>query len=248
VRLFDLSLEKLGSTTAQEKQQLTDAMRAYLETTMLEKPVNNFKVLDVARRLLAGTGSLGMDRYYVLLQDDAANVVRIIDVKQQCKPAPYPYMGASAQELFLKHGGDNAAKAVVVATRSLSAHPDPFLGYLQLGDNVYSVQERNPWKGSYPALLEEATKKFKKLALDSKKHYTHLAEQWAWLLASHHAYARRGDEEESLEKNIVELVGDQDDHFQALVRTIAFEYADQVERDWKSFKNSLGADVTELEA
>jgi hypothetical protein len=68
------------------------------------------------------------------------------------------------------------------------------------------------------------------------------------LLASHHAYARRGDEKESLEKNIVELVGDQDDNFQALVRTIASEYADQVERDWKSFKTNLGADVTELEA
>jgi len=71
-RSFDLSLEKLGSTTAQEKQKLTDVMYAYLETTMRKEPVNNFKVLDIARRLLlAGTGSLGMDRYYVLLQDDA---------------------------------------------------------------------------------------------------------------------------------------------------------------------------------
>jgi hypothetical protein len=99
-------------------------------------------------------------------------------------------MGASAQELFLKHGGDNAAKAVVVAMQSMSAHPDPFLGYLQLGKKVYSVQDHNPYKGLYPALLEEATKKFKKLGLESKKQYTHLAEQWAWLLASHHAYAR----------------------------------------------------------
>jgi hypothetical protein len=48
------------------------------------------------------------------------------------------------------------------------------------------------------------------LGLESKKQYTHLAEQWAWLLASHHAYARWGDEKESVEKNIVELVGDQD--------------------------------------
>jgi uncharacterized protein (DUF2252 family) len=172
--------------------------------------VNNFKLLDIAQCLLAGTGSLGMDRYYVLLQDDAENVIHIIDFKQQCLPSPYPYMGASTQELFLKHGEDNAAKAVVVATQSMSAHPDPFLGYLQLGKMVSSVQDHNPYKGLYPALLEEATKKFKKLGLESKKQYTHLAEQWAWLLASHHAYARRGNEKESVEKNIVELVGDQD--------------------------------------
>lgn len=246
VRRYDLSLEKLGSATVQEKQEIKNALYAYWET--LEEPpnVSNFKVVDIARRLLAGTGSLGMDRFYVLVQDDAANVERIIDIKEQCKPAPYPYMGASAQQLFHKHTGDNNAKAVVIATRTMSVRPDPFSGWMQLGDKTFSVQERSPWKGSYPALVEEATKKFKNLALDSKKRYEKLAEQWAWVLASNHAYARR-DEEESLEKNLVELVGEQDEAFQALVRTIAFEYADQVERDWMSFKSGLGADVTDPE-
>lgn len=245
VRRFDLSSPKLGSTTVQEKQLIMDEMNAYWKTTS-QNP-ENFKVLDIARRLSAGTGSLGMDRYYLLLHDEAADVVRIIDVKQQCKPAPYPYMGASAQELFHKHAGQNDATAVVIATRSMSAEPDPFVGWMTLGDNVYSVAERSPWKSSYPALLEEATKKFKKLKLDSKKRYKSLAEQWAWVLASHHAYARRVDtqDEKSLEKNIMELVGDRDEAFQELVRTIAHEYADQVEKDWESFRNSLGDDVDE---
>jgi uncharacterized protein (DUF2252 family) len=244
VRRYDLSLEKLGSATVQEKQEITDAMYAYWKTLDNPPDVSNFKVLDIARRLLAGTGSLGMDRFYVLVQDDTANVVRIIDVKEQCKPSPYPYMGAPAQQLYHKHTGGNDAKAVVIATRSMSVHPDPFAGWMRLGNKAFSVQERSPWKGAYPALVEEATKKFKKLALDSKKRYEKLAEQWAWVLASHHAYARR-DEKESLEKNVVVLVGDQDEAFQALVRTVAFEYADQVERDWNSFKNGLGADVTD---
>ena len=243
VRRFDLALEKLGSATAQEKEEVTGAMYAYWKTLENPPDVSKFKVLDIARRLLAGTGSLGMNRFYVLVQDDASKVVRIIDIKEQCKPAPYPYMGASAQELFHKHAGDNSAKAVVIATRTMSVRPDPFVGWMKLGDKVYSVAERSPWKGSYPALVEEATKKFKKLVLDSKKRYEKLAEQWAWVLASHHAYARR-EEKESLETNVVKLVGNQDEAFQELVRTIAFEYADQVEKDWESFKRGLGADVT----
>ena len=69
-----------------------------------------------------------------------------------------------------------------------------------------------------------------------------MAKQWAWVLASQHAYARR-DEKKSLEESVVERVGEQDVAFKELVRTIAFEYADQVEKDWASFVQSLGADV-----
>jgi hypothetical protein len=41
----------------------------------------------------------------------------------------------------------------------------------------------------------------------------------------------------------VDLVGDQDGSFKALVRTIAFEYADQVQSDWNAFASALGADI-----
>jgi hypothetical protein len=74
-----------------------------------------------------------------------------------------------------------------------------------------------------------------------------LAEQWARVLPSHHAYAQR-DETESLGMHIVDLVKEQTTQgFQSLIQTISCENADQVERDRNPFKNGLGADVTVLE-
>jgi uncharacterized protein (DUF2252 family) len=242
-RHWDLSSEKLGSATAQEKEAILNAMATYWRT--LHDPVDpsNFQVLDISRRLMAGTGSLGNDRFYVLVRDNEAGVERILDVKHQPKPAPYFYMSKKAREIYDTHARNNDALRVAIAHRKLSVNPDAFAGWMELFGKFYSVQERSPFKGSFPALTLEATGKFKKLKLDSKKRYEKLAEQWAWVLASHHACAKRG-EEQSLEQNIVHIVADQDDAFKALVRTIAVEYADQVESDWNAFSTGLGADVT----
>ena len=108
-------------------------------------------------------------------------------------------------------------------------------------------QERSPWKGSFPALLTEAKGKFKKLALDSPKKYQKIAEQMAAVFATHHAAAHRslGTCESRLEQSIVDLVGDQDEAFADLVRTVAFEYADQVKADYQAFRDGLGADMKE---
>ena len=240
-RKFDLNSEKLGYATIQEKQMVLNAMPQYQGT--LVAPID-FTVIDIARRLLAGTGSLGMDRYYVLVQDKDG-VERILDVKQQPKPSPYPYMGDVAKTKYDKDN-DNDALRVVTAHRKLSVNPDQFMGWMELQGKYFSIQERSPFKGSFPALIAEATGKFKTCKLDSAKRYRKLAEQWASVLASRHANAMRDDtEEQSLEQAIVNLVGDQDVEFKALVRSIAFEYSNQVVSDWKASAGVLGADNVE---
>jgi uncharacterized protein (DUF2252 family) len=190
-RRWDLSLEKLGSATAQEKEAILHATEKYW--TILHEPVDpsNFHVLDISRRLLAGTGSLGNDRFYVLVRDKEAGVERILDVKHQPKPAPYSYISKEARETYDKHARNNDALRVAIAHGKLSVNPDAFAGWMKLFGKFYSVQERSPFKGSFPALTAEATKEFKKLKLDNKKHYEELAEQWAWVLATYHAYAKR---------------------------------------------------------
>lgn len=245
-RHWDLSITKLGSATAQEKQAILSAMKKYYNT--LHEPVDasNFEVLDISRFLLAGTGSIGNDRFYALIQDKKAGVGRILDVKYQPKPAPYSYISKEAQAIYDEYAQGNDALRVVIAQRKLSTSPNPFAGWMELFGKFYSVQERSPFKESFPALTVEAKGRFRNLELDSKKKYKDMAEQWAWVLASHHAYARR-EEKQSLEQNIVDLVGDQDDSFKALVRTIAFEYADQVQSDWNAFASALGADIPALE-
>merc|ERR1712176_475182 len=45
-----------------------------------------YNIIDVAARIGAGTASYGVDRYYVLLQDDDSDEFIILDVKQQVNP------------------------------------------------------------------------------------------------------------------------------------------------------------------
>jgi hypothetical protein len=82
---------------------------------------------------LAGIGSLGMDSFCAWIQDKAADVERIIDMIEEDKPASYYYMGHISQGLYHLQTEDKDAKAVVIADRKVSVHPDPFAGWLQLG-------------------------------------------------------------------------------------------------------------------
>lgn len=240
-RQFDVLSAKLGSATLEEKRMILNAMEQYQST--LENP-SDLQVIDIARRLLAGTGSLGLDRYYILVKDNKDGVERILDVKEQPKPSPYHYMDKTAKVDYDTHVKDNDALRVVNAHRKLSLSPDPFMGWMKLKDKYYSVDERSPFKGSFPALLTEAHGKYKDCKLDSAKRYQKLAEQWAWVLATHHAYAMRDKKEQvSLEQAIVDAVGNRDTEFKTLVNAIAMEYADQVVSDWKSSAGLLGADV-----
>jgi uncharacterized protein (DUF2252 family) len=267
-RLFDLSLEKLGSVTVQEKEALLKAFdEGYWETIGENQSSARYKVVDVARRLLAGTGSLGCDRFYILVEDNttaaaAGNssvpvVLRILDVKEQPLPAPYLYMGKMAQSNFddVADKGNNSAKGMAYATKQLALlKPNKFVGYLTLNSNnnntnskTYSVTERSPLKRSFPALKEEAVKKFKTLTMTKRQHYIDMAEQWAWVLATHHAYATRNTNTSvSLEDSVMALINtpDKQEMFCQQVQNICVEYADQVAKDWVYFKNGLGADVS----
>jgi len=257
-RVFDLSNPKLGSVTRQERQALLDAMDDYwgtihidADTPSTELEPSSTTVRDVARRLLAGTGSLGTTRYYLLLEDGDGEL-HILDIKQQSKPAAYPFLSDARKTDYDGHADGNDARAHAVAYRALSSHPDPFLGWMKLSDGWFSVRQRSPYKEAFPALLTDATGDFKSLKLDSKSRYTKLAEQWGTILAVDHAYAERVEAKErgageTLKAQISAATSGREADFAALVRTIAFEYADQVKVDWASFVDGLGADIVPLD-
>jgi len=258
VRAFDLKNSKLGSATEQEKQAILDAMDGYWASLQPDEDTpasavspDGAKVLDIVHRLLAGTGSLGTPRYYLLLQDGDGEQ-HILDVKQQFKPSAYEFVSDDLKADYDRHADGNDARAHAVACRALSEHPDPFLGWMKLDAGWFSVRQRSPFKESFPALLADATGDYKQLKLDSETRYTKLAEQWGYILAADHAYAERVEAEErgdkrTLEAQVTAATSDRADKFIALVRTIAFEYADQVKADWEAFVDGLGEDIVPVE-
>jgi len=163
---------------------------------------------------------------------------RILDVKQQSKPTPYHYL-SEEERIAYDRSFENDAQRHAAAYLALTKHTDDHLGWMQLSDGYYSVRELSPFKESLD------TDK-----LNSKKRFTKMAEQWGKVLATAHARADKDFDENlvpySLEKQVDELTDGHHEEFRALVRQVAFEYADQVEADRDNFIKFLESVTTVL--
>jgi uncharacterized protein (DUF2252 family) len=97
-----------------------------------------FKVLDVARRI-AGTGSLGMERYVILVQglgSPAGNY--LLDLKHEAGAASAPYV-----PLPQPPWGTEAERVVAIQRRVQAASP-AFLNAVRIGERSYVLSELLP--------------------------------------------------------------------------------------------------------
>ena len=228
---FDVEMPRLAPVTEQQYAKIERAIPAYVETIRSGFGFSSgfFRVKDVARRLGAGTGSLGAARYYVLIDGDKDSGMDdvILDVKHQAPPSAYPY--ASKEQMGLYHElFPNEGIRHQEAYLALGFHPDRLLGWLELDGMAYSVRERSPYKESFPAEEE----------LTSEKRFVRMAEQWGRCLATEHARAD-GIMDYHLGEEVGALVGERDGEFRRVVREVAFGYAVQVESDWQTFVRDL---------
>ena len=235
-RLFDTDLEKLEYLDDATWYAVAEAITSEYATTLsggLDWDVEYFAVKDVARRLQAGTGSLGTPRFYVLIEGptDSADDDIILDIKRQGRPTGYWFTDAATQArydaLFQNH-----ARRAVEAQRAMLAGADDHLGWLTLADGTYSVRERSPYKDEFP--IDELT---------SDERLSKLAEQWGIILATDHARADRDFDSDyvanSFEDAVDDLTDGHHDEFRALTREVAREYADQVAADYQTFLSDV---------
>ena len=234
-RGFDLTRSKLEAVSAEAQEMIVAGLSDYrstLTSELAERP-HHFRVIDVAKRLLAGTGSLGRPRYYLLIAGDSEeneNEERILDIKLQQKPTGYAFLSPQAQS---RHDTtfDNEAQRHALAYWSLTRHTDDYLGWIRLGDHAYSVRERSPFKEAFPGE-----------ALDTRGAFNKLARQWGAVLAANHVRANKG-----LAKAVTNLVKGRRKAFKALVSDVAFNYAGQVNDDWRLFVAALGLKAGECD-
>jgi uncharacterized protein (DUF2252 family) len=234
-RRLDFDSPKLEPVTALEGFDLRAAMEDYQQTvpSALRGDASYFAVKSIARRLLAGTGSLGTPRFYVLIEgpsnDDDDD--RILDVKRQGAPTAYRLGGAVVRATYDDHFINHARRAAL-AQRALLTNADDHLGWLHLPDGDYSVRERSVYKESFP--VDE---------LDSASSFETMAEQWGAILATTHARADKDYDPSlvghSVDKQIDEVTDHHHSEVRALVREIAFAYADTVAADYAAFMDDL---------
>lgn len=231
VRRFDFTHPDLDPADVPIIAEIMATMPDYVLTTGgdLATIAGYFTVKDVARRLNAGTGSLGVPRYYVLIEgaSSAQGDDRILDVKRQGPPSAYPHLSATELSLLYAAATGHAERAVA-AYRALLADVDDHLGWMSLLDGDYSVRERSPYKDSF------ATD-----TLDTVTRFTNLAEQWGTILAAAHA---RSDQDHradlipySFDRNVDVRTDGKHSQFRAQVRDLAISHADQVVYDYRAF-------------
>ena len=208
-------------------------------TGKIEYDPDHFQVQDIARRINAGTGSLGAQRYYVLITagSDNLDVGCILDIKHQAEPTPYCYMAEGDRHIYTESFGQNHALRHSVAYRALTNKTDDYLGWMDLsqlsdsGSLYCSVRELSPYKRAFDTTNIARLKTFEAVA-----------ENWGLILATAHARADKNFDatfvDYSFEKQVDRLTDGHHQEVRALVKAIAFSYAEQVEADWQTFLQS----------
>ena len=232
VRKFRNIEGKLFTADAETKDKLRQAFEEYLKTTPKELSAvsdTHNKILDISERRGAGTGSVGLKRYYILIagNTDHAYDDLILDVKQQGQPTAFSYLSEEEIREY-EYNFENHAHRHSEAYKALAEFPDQNLGWLSLDGEFFSVRERSPFKNDFP------TEKIEK-----PKTYYQMASQWAIIMATKHLRAARrlnhSLDQYVFEATINRIARDREEEFAIFTTRIAQSYAKQVRKDWLFF-------------
>lgn len=233
-RWFALDHPKLQQVGELRYLQLTSAVREYLSQLSITSSAAHFAVVDVARRLNAGTGSLGVDRYYVLIRvsNQDYSEYRIIDVKQQSQPSSFAYLpSVTKAQTQCAVGQDILAKRVVTAQQMMQLDADGMLGTIWLDADSYSLRERSPYKQTLPSNK-----------LTGVERFTALAEQWGEIAAVAHMRGQSGLSTHTIDQGFAAMANIMLQREQQLHQELwefAYSYSQQVQLDYQVFQGML---------
>ncbi|WP_404454520.1 DUF2252 domain-containing protein [Virgibacillus necropolis] len=182
-----------------------------------------YKIKDVVKKLGAGTGSIGLLRYYILIEghEDGDSGDLVLEAKEARVPAPnhfFPY-----DELFsddvLHHG-----KRVITAQKAMQYLEDPYLGYFTIDDHEFYVRENSPF--------DEAVDPNE---LRQKENMESTVEVMGKVTAKAHARADEFHFEHESEEEIVKAIGTEYDGFTSQLVAASTYYKNQVREDYRIF-------------
>ncbi|WP_338294482.1 DUF2252 family protein [Planctobacterium marinum] len=134
VPVFDLSSDKF--------EALDDAL--YREIFEVFSPYVDDNILDITRRLGAGTGSINMDRFYLLvgpqdyMDEEDLQLCHIVEVKEQRMAAPLTHFETLSPVNRL-----NPAHLTVSCQRRMQRKPDLVLDEVEWRDSHWLVRSRH---------------------------------------------------------------------------------------------------------
>ena len=181
-----------------------------------------FKVKDVAVKTQSGTGSVGLQRYYVLIEGpEGGDEPRILELKQEENSVMQRHTPPNLMQLRMgghPPNGERVAKAHDVQVQD----GDRFYGHAEIGGQSFLVRERSPHKSSI---------KLEKLDADEMEDYAKVCGK---ILAQAHARsAEQSVGGKSLQDSMLQIV--QDDAFSESLLDFAKDMGEQVTHDHSVF-------------
>lgn len=134
-RVLRVDGKKALPASGKQRSAITDFMASF---SMSQSNPDFYKVLDVARRI-AGTGSLGLERYAILVQGKgSSNGHYLLDLKLSMSSSLEPKLTV-AQPRW-----PTQAHRVVTLQQRLQAVSMAFLQPVRMGENAYVLRELQP--------------------------------------------------------------------------------------------------------
>jgi uncharacterized protein (DUF2252 family) len=213
-RKLRLDGKKALPVDAESRQKVVDFMDTFAKT---QPHPEFFKVIDVARRI-AGTGSLGIERYVILVRGrGGAEGNFLLDLKYEPSSALTPYVPLAQPKWKTE------AERVVSVQRRVQAVPPAFLSAISIGDRSYVLKELLPSQDR--VALELWNKKLRRLEGVMKTMGAVVA--WAHLRSSGRQGSATADEWIAFGAEAARWRNELLDYAQS--------YANQVLEDWSHF-------------
>ncbi|UVI30016.1 DUF2252 domain-containing protein [Paenibacillus spongiae] len=226
--------DEIVPPTEEEHRALMEAWPQYLASVEASgEAAVHFNIKDMAVKHGSGTASIGLDRYYVLIEaGEAAEGLDdvVLEVKEVRVPVP-AYFLPYDDSFWAAHG--HQGERVVMTQKAMHHEADKYLGFLSMGDRHFYVRERSPYK-----------KRLKLESLETAESLETVVDSMGRLTAKLHARAdidvRQGVLAYHSEDEIVLAMGEDEETFCAIVAQWALSYADQVEYDYALFVEWAG--------
>ncbi|WP_199614389.1 DUF2252 domain-containing protein [Paenibacillus alkalitolerans] len=187
-----------------------------------------YAIKDIAVKHSSGTASIGLDRYYVLIEghrdpEGADDIV--LEAKEVRAPVPAYFL--PDRELFWSRYAHHGER-VTATQRAMHHEADPFLGFFTLDDRCFYVRERSPYK-----------KRVKASRILTLEDMCGTVNQMGRITAKIHARAdnelQNGIIDYHAEDEIASAMGGDPDKFADTISLWAMGYAAQVHQDYELF-------------
>jgi uncharacterized protein (DUF2252 family) len=215
-----------------ERDKVTAGFRRYLETipeTKRQRQVT-YDVKDVIGKKGSGIGSAGLPTYTILIEgfNQALDNDIVLSMKQGNVAAPSRVITDEHVRDYFSHHGHRTA----ISQRALQAHADALLGYTEIDDVGFVVNELSP----YDSDLDWDD-------LNEPDELAEVIEQLGQAVAKVHCVGD-ADSDQSLvdfqtEEAILAVIGDDLDDFVADMVSFGHEYAAVVREDHGHFVDAF---------